>query len=489
MKKRLIPFLICCLLIMGLSIFPTFAQADTVVVMGEPIDDPIDDEPPPDVPPPPPEPEPEPILATVNITPNTINLKSMGNFITSSIELPDGFNANQIDGNTLQISAIDGHPIEPICAEKTMEPEIESDNCLLAKFKRQDLGNVLVLGDEVGITIEGMLTSGEKFTGADTIKVIEPGSQSHVNSGEKKFIFHLGKHLSSDSRILKALLWMNYRKKDWKIKLWLRRFLNGKWSRLLEHRLAEHYFLPIIEGAGYEWDFTETVKENWDKGIYYVTISIDYDTQIANGHPALIVTYEGSSTLLETAIKKQNLKPIPPRFIFPKGRKLVKLFLRDEDIQGMDTENIVICGWNESTSQWEIMPDSTLDPAEQSVTTKRTGYCIYQIMCVSQTSSGQTNPGDEGDQAGSFKNSLGQNYPNPFNPSTTINYTVSQDCHVTLKLYNICGQLVATIVDEYQQAGPYSKHFDAGDRLSRGIYYYQLKAGDFVDTKRMVILK
>jgi len=44
-------------------------------------------------------------------------------------------------------------------------------------------------------------------------------------------------------------------------------------------------------------------------------------------------------------------------------------------------------------------------------------------------------------------------------------------------------------VDEYQQAGPYSKHFDAGDRLSRGIYYYQLKAGDFVDTKRMVILK
>lgn len=490
MKKNLMPFLICCLLITGLSIFPTLAQADTVVVMGEPIDEPIDDEPPPDVPPPPtPPPPPEPITVTVNITPNTINLKSMGKYITASITLPDEFNVNQIDGNTVQISAIDGYPIEPIPADKTTKSGTESDNCLLAKFARGDLINVLSPGDEVEITIEGLLASGEKFTGVDTLRVIEPGKCFPVNAREKTFIFRLGKHLSKDSRIVKALLWMNYRKNDWRIKFWLRKFLNRKWSRLLEHKFAKHYFLPIIEGGGYEWDLTETVRGNWDKGIYYVTISLDYDTQIANGYPALIVTYEGSTTLEENAIEKQNLKPIAPRFILPKGRKLVKLFFRDEDIQGMDTENIVICGWNEATSQWEVMPDSTLDPAEQSVTTKRTGYCLYQIMCVSSSSPGQSDPGDKREPAESTKNSLGQNYPNPFNPSTTINYAISQDCHVTLKLYNICGQLVATIVDEYQQAGSYSKHFDAGDRLSRGIYYYQLKAGDFVDTKRMAILK
>jgi len=487
MNKTLIPFLIGFLILTGLPVFSSFAEAGTVVVMGEPIDEPIDDELEEDVPPPPP--ETKPIPAIVNIAPDTINLKSMGNFITAYIELPNSFNVSQIDGNTIQISAVDGHPIEPICADKTMEPEIESDNCLLAKFKRQDLMNLLVPEDEVEITMEGTLTSGEKFIGADTIRVIEPGSQPRVDSGEKRFIFRLGKHLSSDSRILSALLWMNYRKTDWKIELWLRKFLDGEWSRVLEHRFGKHYFLPVIEGDGYEWDLTETVRENWTKGIYYITISIDYDAQIANEHPALIVTYEGSSTTMDTAIKKQNLKPIAPRFIFPEGRKIVKLFFRDEDIQGMDTENIVICGWNESTSQWEVMPDSTLDPVEQSVTTKRTGYCIYQIMCVSQASSGQTGPGDEGDLAGSFKNSLGQNYPNPFNPSTTIDYTISQDCHVTLKLYNICGQLVATIVDEYQQAGPHTEHFDGGDKLSRGIYYYQLKAGDFVNTKRMVILK
>ena len=485
MKRIIIAFLIGCLLAIGLSIFTAFADVNALVVIGEPIDEELEEvviE----------NPEPEPIPASLDIDPNTLNLNSRGNFVTASIELPNGFNANQIDGNTVRISAIDGHPIEPICAEKTMESEIESENCLLAKFERKDLENVLVPGDEVKITIEGSLTSGKKFTGVDTIRVIEKGNRSHVNAGEKTFIFHLGKHLSSDSRILKALLWMNYRSEKWKINLWLRSTLTGKWLRFLENIFTRYYFLPLTEGSGYEWDFTEIVKENWEKGIYYVTISIDYDMEIAKGYPALIVTYEGSSSPNETAIEEQNLKPIAPRFSIPEGGTLVKLFFRDEDVQGMDIENIEICGWNESMSQWEVMPDSTLDPVEQSVTTKRTGCRLYQIMYVSACSPVQTEPGEsttDGNKSSSFKNSLGQNYPNPFNPSTTIDYTISQDCHVTLKLYNICGQLVATIVDEYQKAGSYSKYFDAGAGLSRGIYYYQLKAGDFVDTKRMVILK
>ncbi len=91
--------------------------------------------------------------------------------------------------------------------------------------------------------------------------------------------------------------------------------------------------------------------------------------------------------------------------------------------------------------------------------------------------------------AGESINVLGQNYPNPFNPATTIEYSVAQDCQVTIKLYNAAGQEVATIVDEYQSAGLHKIIFDAGDKLSRGIYYYQLKAGDFVDTKKMVVLK
>ncbi len=87
------------------------------------------------------------------------------------------------------------------------------------------------------------------------------------------------------------------------------------------------------------------------------------------------------------------------------------------------------------------------------------------------------------------KNTLSQNYPNPFNPATTIEYAIEKDCQVTLKLYNVAGQLVATVVDEYQTVGKHKVVFDAGESLSRGIYYYQLKAGNFVATKKMVVLR
>jgi len=493
MKKILIPFLIACSLLISLSVFTSFAEAGTVVVMGEPIDEPIDDELEEDVPPPPP--EPKPISAIVNIAPDTVNLKSMGNFITAYIELPDSYKVSQIDGNTIQISAVDGHPIEPIYRDKTMDLEMESDNCLSAKFERKSLTNVLIPADKVEITVEGSLTTGQKFAGADSIRVIEPGNLSPVNTGEKSFIFHLGKHLSSDSRIIKAIVWTNYASKEWLIHFWAKKIFSGKWLRFVQNRLAKYYFLALTEGDGYEWDLTEIVNENWAKGIFYVTISIDYDKEIARGYPALIVTYEQSSTAEEAAIEKQNLIPIAPRFSFPEEKNLVKLFFRQEDIEGLNLENIAVCGWNESTSQWEVMPDSTLDSVEQSVSTQRTGFRVYQIMYVRSSSSVDTGTGNaktkapDSNQSSSLKNFLGQNYPNPFNPSTTIDYTISQDCHVSLKLYNICGQLVATIVDEYQRKGSYSKYFDGGDRLSRGIYYYQLKAGDFVDTKRMVILK
>jgi len=487
MKNILMRILIEYLLVTVLSITTALANYSTLVVIGEPIEDELEEiiiQPPP---------EPPPILATIDIEPNTLNLKSSGKFITAFIKLPDGHDLNQIDRNTIQISEIGGHPIEPILADRTLELEIEEEDGLAVKFDRKDLENVLVPGDEVEITIEGLLTSGRRLRGVDAIRVIEEGKCFPLNAREKRFIFHLSDHLSSDSRIIKAIVWTNYGSKEWLIHFWGKKIFSGKWLRFIQNRLAKYYFLALTEGDGYEWDLTEIVKENWAKGIFYVTISIDYDKEIARGYPALIITYEQSSTAEEAAIEKQNLIPIAPRFSFPEEKNLVKLFFRQEDIEGLNLENIAVCGWNESTSQWEVMPDSTLDSVEQSVSTQRTGFRVYQIMYVRSSSSVDIgNPktkAPDSNQSSYLKNFLGQNYPNPFNPSTTIDYTISQDCHVSLKLYNICGQLVATIVDEYQRKGSYSKYFDGGDRLSRGIYYYQLKAGDFVDTKRMVILK
>jgi hypothetical protein len=83
---------------------------------------------------------------------------------------------------------------------------------------------------------------------------------------------------------------------------------------------------------------------------------------------------------------------------------------------------------------------------------------------------------------------LEQNYPNPFNPSTTIRYSIRENSLVTLKIYDILGNEVATLVREVKPAGIYSVNFNSGS-LSSGIYFYKLNAGNFTETKKMIMLK
>jgi photosystem II stability/assembly factor-like uncharacterized protein len=83
---------------------------------------------------------------------------------------------------------------------------------------------------------------------------------------------------------------------------------------------------------------------------------------------------------------------------------------------------------------------------------------------------------------------LKQNYPNPFNPSTVINYQLPVSGDVTLKVYDVLGNEIATLVNEEKPAGSYEVEFNASE-LSSGIYFYKLQAGDFVETKKMILLK
>jgi len=83
---------------------------------------------------------------------------------------------------------------------------------------------------------------------------------------------------------------------------------------------------------------------------------------------------------------------------------------------------------------------------------------------------------------------LRQNYPNPFNPSTTIRFTLPSSQHVTLKVYNLLGEEVATLVDEMIDAGESSVQFD-GARLSSGVYLYKLQSGTSTQTRRMMLVK
>jgi len=83
---------------------------------------------------------------------------------------------------------------------------------------------------------------------------------------------------------------------------------------------------------------------------------------------------------------------------------------------------------------------------------------------------------------------LQQNYPNPFNPSTRIKYSVADESFVQLKVFNVIGREVAVLVNEIKAPGEYSVEFD-GSRLSGGIYFYTLTAGDFKATKKLVLMK
>lgn len=83
---------------------------------------------------------------------------------------------------------------------------------------------------------------------------------------------------------------------------------------------------------------------------------------------------------------------------------------------------------------------------------------------------------------------LEQNYPNPFNPTTTIRYSIPQSSFVELKVYDGLGNVVQTLVNDNLSAGTYEVQF-SGSNLSSGVYYYQIKAGDFTTTRKLVLMK
>ncbi len=86
------------------------------------------------------------------------------------------------------------------------------------------------------------------------------------------------------------------------------------------------------------------------------------------------------------------------------------------------------------------------------------------------------------------KYNLSQNYPNPFNPSTTIKYELPNNGFVSLKVYNILGREVASLINKNQNAGAYTINFNASN-LASGIYYYRIHAGNYTQTKKMILLK
>lgn len=83
---------------------------------------------------------------------------------------------------------------------------------------------------------------------------------------------------------------------------------------------------------------------------------------------------------------------------------------------------------------------------------------------------------------------LGQNFPNPFNPSTSIEYVLPKGSFVSLKIYNVIGEEVATLVSDVKSTGIHKAEW-RGDGFSSGVYFYRLNTGDFIRTKKLILLR
>lgn len=122
----------------------------------------------------------------------------------------------------------------------------------------------------------------------------------------------------------------------------------------------------------------------------------------------------------------------------------------------------------------------------------KSGKYFYRLKQLDYDGSFEYSKEVEIEYLGITKFLLSQNYPNPFNPSTNIQYAIGSRQFVQLKVYDILGNEIATLVDEEKSPGTYEVNFQSSvnsNQLASGIYYYKLKAGDYIQTKKMILLK
>jgi hypothetical protein len=182
-----------------------------------------------------------------------------------------------------------------------------------------------------------------------------------------------------------------------------------------------------------------------------------------------------------------SITPYPAEGSFETN--LILFYEQDEfNYSGLlDESELWLYRYNDSESMWEYQGGGA-DIARNCITLS--GCTDFSLWAMTDLRNAVDVP--EFDELPAAP-SLSQNYPNPFNPATRINYALHKDCHVRLAVYNILGQRVIMLVDEHQAAGYRTVLWDGknqyGNQVASGIYFYQLQAGDFVETKKMVLLR
>ncbi|KUO58548.1 hypothetical protein APF79_06990 [bacterium BRH_c32] len=164
----------------------------------------------------------------------------------------------------------------------------------------------------------------------------------------------------------------------------------------------------------------------------------------------------------------------------------IQFHFDDKQIQAyhIDKNSLKVKYWNNQTNQWITISNAVINQSANTITFSNSQIASFYILTSDKVTAVKENA------ALPSGYSLEQNYPNPFNPSTVISYQIPVSSHVTLKVFDILGSEVATLVDEFKQAGSYSTAFSSvNSSLSSGVYFYRLTAGAFMATKKFVLMK
>lgn len=175
-----------------------------------------------------------------------------------------------------------------------------------------------------------------------------------------------------------------------------------------------------------------------------------------------------------------NIPNVPVSAIVTNPKKINDLYLGTEmGCYKTTNRGVNWFRWNDG------MPEAVIVTEMRSYTTQMNEFFVvaatYGRSIFSREEPPQSTPTD-------IQFELLQNYPNPFNPLTQITFTIPDELHVTMRVYDVTGRLVATIVNETRLAGLYTEEFNAVN-LASGVYFCHIVAGGFKDTKRMMLLK
>ncbi|MCU7494408.1 MAG: T9SS type A sorting domain-containing protein [Ignavibacteria bacterium] len=164
----------------------------------------------------------------------------------------------------------------------------------------------------------------------------------------------------------------------------------------------------------------------------------------------------------------------------------VQLHFNDYQIRyGNFTENNITAKyWDNNSNQWVEVRNAAVNTTENTVSFQQSTVSNLIILTAAQTVSAV----EDQNAAVAESYQMKQNYPNPFNPSTVISYSISKPGMVMLKVFNILGKEVATLVNGNQAAGTHSVEFNASN-LPSGIYIYTIKAGEFTASRKLMLLK